>query len=981
MIQDLSALVLTNESTIIVHWTSSSDFPTVGYEVGYSTSPISEDNWGDVVKIIGVFNEGYHEDVPDSGYVRIDNLPFSTILYFAVKAYDTDGNYDVLSNIISEITTDSINNWNYSSFNEITNNSWWTLDPVLTTGSTSQVFLAYDLERDRLMTWGGHPVSGGYPQVDEIYTYNIGNLEQENTWKIEDINFANSSDKPFGGCCTGGTYDVANDVMFKRGQHRVDAYEYYRKSNFEVWPWIYDSSQYKWFDMKAFDYMSGGNDGAGVTYDSNNQIVLILDSKHDNYYRTAVYDAYSNKVTLIPITKWTDLGGKRSDMGLVYDSKRNRFVVVGGLLLGAEGIKSRHTDVWTFDLTDKKWLEEEGVINSEILPTSGWTASDATYDSINDKVILLLGFNVSGKKNFDGRYLLAFAYDPETKTWEKLNDKLGHFVGGRPMDLNVVFSEEHNAALILESARPSYSGQGLYSETSAYRYSADIPFETKPNPPENISLETTQNSAIISWDLSDDPNVISYNIYRGQAEDPWDAQYSKIDTVSSSLSSYTDISVTPGTMYFYYITSIDNLGVESDSSLKVRTQPQVIREAYVSIQDNNQTKVVWSHSEEENDIIGYNIYRAECDFETYPINENLNTGGELVQYTRPTIKSIIKPTEADFISINTELVITNEYIDNVNLINPDINATYPYKVYAYRIKAVNMFGVESGWSPYWLTISKPPTGLQVSKDDDNFYLSWTPPHDGEGIDGYRIYVVYGRGVPAFEITSELTEGLINQTSVTIPKTAELGGHQRFYVTATDNLNQEGIPSAGEWGNRLFWEYYEPYFLDIDDPCYGVVCPNVCIGTDLYSQKCDPTTGNCITDQLLEKDSLTCGFDPCANVVCENVCIGTDLYSQKCDPNTGNCITDQLIESNSSQCVVNLCENVVCENVCIGTDLYSQKCDPTTGNCITDQLIEQNSIGCSVPTDDDNIMKYLVLGGLGLVGYMLLMKDKEKEGSD
>ena len=630
--------------------------------------------------------------------------------------------------------------------------------------------------------------------------------------KNKSHNFSNSSDKPVGGCCTGGTYDVANKIMFKRGQHRVDSYEYYRKSNLEGWPWIYDSSQYKWFDMKAFDYMSGGNDGAGVTYDSNNQIVLILDSKHDNYHRTAVYDAYANKVTRIPINSWSALGGKRSDMGLVYDSKRNRFVVVGGVLLGVEGIRSRHTDVWTFNLTDKKWIEEEGVINSEILPTSGWTASDATYDPIHDKIILFLGFNVSGKKNFDGRYLLAFAYDPETKTWERLPEKPGPFVGGRPMDLNVIFSEKHNAVLVLESARPSYSGQGLYSATWAYRYSTDIPPQTKPNPPENISLETTQNSAIIHWNLRDNPNITNYNIYRGQAEDPWDAQYSKIDTVSSSSDSYTDTSVAPGTMYFYYIATIDNQGRESESSLKVRTSPEVIREGYISIQNSAQTKVVWTSREKDKDIAGYNVYRAECDFETYSVNESLNIGGELTQYTRPTIKRITKPSEADYVKINSDLVTTSEYEDNVDLINSDESATYPYKLYAYRIKAVNKFGVESGWSPYWTTIPNPPTGLQVSKDNDNFYLSWISPHDGEEIKGYRIYVVAsGRGGPAWEITDKLTKGLINQTSVIIPKTINLEKYQRFYVTATDNLNQEGIPSAGIWGDRIYWETYKQYF--------------------------------------------------------------------------------------------------------------------------------------------------------------------------
>lgn len=40
-------------------------------------------------------------------------------------------------------------------------------------------------------------------------------------------------------------------------------------------------------------------------------------------------------------------------------------------------------------------------------------------------------------------------------------------------------------------------------------------------------------------------------------------------------------------------------------------------------------------------------------------------------------------------------------------------------------------------------------------------------------------------------------------------------------------------------------------------CAGVTCPNQCIGTDLWQMKCDPATGNCVQDILLEASSLTC----------------------------------------------------------------------------------------------------------------------------
>ena len=117
------------------------------------------------------------------------------------------------------------------------------------------------------------------------------------------------------------------------------------------------------------------------------------------------------------------------------------------------------------------------------------------------------------------------------------------------------------------------------------------------------------------------------------------------------------------------------------------------------------------------------------------------------------------------------------------------------------------------------------------------------------------------------------------------------------------------------------------------------------------------------------DDFTISPDPCEDVVCDDVCIGTDLYSQVCDPTTGNCITDQLLEANSEACGYDPCEGVVCDDVCIGVDLYSQVCDPTTGNCITDQLLEADAPLCGyIPPEEPpetSIITYVIIGGVSL----------------
>ena len=86
-----------------------------------------------------------------------------------------------------------------------------------------------------------------------------------------------------------------------------------------------------------------------------------------------------------------------------------------------------------------------------------------------------------------------------------------------------------------------------------------------------------------------------------------------------------------------------------------------------------------------------------------------------------------------------------------------------------------------------------------------------------------------------------------------------------------------------------------------DQCEGVICDNICQGNDIWSQKC--VSGNCVLDKLIQQNSITCGYDPCDGVVCDNICQGNDLWSQICDPETGVCKVDQLLESNSATCMV------------------------------------------------------------------------------
>ena len=86
-----------------------------------------------------------------------------------------------------------------------------------------------------------------------------------------------------------------------------------------------------------------------------------------------------------------------------------------------------------------------------------------------------------------------------------------------------------------------------------------------------------------------------------------------------------------------------------------------------------------------------------------------------------------------------------------------------------------------------------------------------------------------------------------------------------------------------------------------DPCEGVVCEPFCN----YENHIKYYDGICVDGQCeynIEENSVECGYipsDPCEGVVCNPICVECDLYSQICTE--GSCITDQLLEYNSLDC--------------------------------------------------------------------------------
>ncbi len=105
-----------NLSTIKIMWTAPGDDGSQGianhYEIRYSTSLITASNWGNAT----IFNDPpVPQNAGTSQYCYVNVLEAATIYYFAIKAYDENGNVNQVSNspagkIVFQINTGACRN-------------------------------------------------------------------------------------------------------------------------------------------------------------------------------------------------------------------------------------------------------------------------------------------------------------------------------------------------------------------------------------------------------------------------------------------------------------------------------------------------------------------------------------------------------------------------------------------------------------------------------------------------------------------------------------------------------------------------------------------------------------------------------------------------------------------------------------------------------------------------------------------------------
>jgi fibronectin type 3 domain-containing protein len=337
-------------------------------------------------------------------------------------------------------------------------------------------------------------------------------------------------------------------------------------------------------------------------------------------------------------------------------------------------------------------------------------------------------------------------------------------------------------------------------------------------PPTDLQVTTTANSAKMTWKPSTYQRATQYIVYRGTGKYPWTVNYQKIASVKANETVYHDKRLQQGTVYYYAVRTAEGQNL-SDLSIKVRTQPRIVEQAVVSVLSKNQVHISWTALQAE-DITGYHVERANVEVWTEDQLKRLKS--RIRPLSNPSVGAIRRI--GPFKRLTGELLKNSSFRDNVDLTKPhsiggealqehrmydehlDKNGKpYHFAVFAYRIRVLNALGVESGPSPYFLTIPSIPRWVFAKEDGTTCRLKWAK-NPEKNLRGYRIYRLDGRWDkdPISRMTTEPVGDLTFSD-------ATAGDHtRRYHIVAVDALGQEGMPSRPVWYRREWRRYYEPF---------------------------------------------------------------------------------------------------------------------------------------------------------------------------
>lgn len=253
---------------------------------------------------------------------------------------------------------------------------------------------------------------------------------------------------------------------------------------------------------------------------------------------------------------------------------------------------------------------------------------------------------------------------------------------------------------------------------------------------------------------------------------------------------------------------------------KARNAPPIVDDLVVSVLGENRVELQWT-APAGAELAGYHVERAVV--EVWSDDQLVRLKSNTPPLASPAVGAIRRigpftrltsePSEArgytdEDVDLGQPRSIEGEAIYESNMHAEHLDPSgreYRRAVFAYRVRAVDAEGGESGPSPAAFTIPSPPEQLFSREDGTTCRLKWVANRE-KGIVGYRVYRLDGRWNK--DPVSRLTADPVAETSLADETAGERT--RRYYVVAVDALGQEGFPSAPAWFQREWRPYYTPF---------------------------------------------------------------------------------------------------------------------------------------------------------------------------
>jgi hypothetical protein len=683
-------------------------------------------------------------------------------------------------------------------------NTWVKRSP-LPGGPTSpglgyEAALAYDPLAHRVIRYGGHNQGGGGEQNAEVWVFDPVSAK----WEFKEPNTS-----PPGVCCAqqnvfdpvGGRY-----VRFPAfsGSHGWHWFRENYLSNSSVW--TYDPPTNTWRDMRPLP-APRVSPLRCASWDTDHQVVVVFGGE-GNHEGTQVYDPYTNTWTRMSPPKEPP---DRSGGNMAYDSARKLHI-----LFGTQFGDDPHT--WAYDLKKNEWRD----LKPATQPPTDRNDAVLAYDPNNRVVVAVVRvIDQEAKDEIRAGHLETWAYDAGANTWTKMKPPREPDAFGNRRRIMVAIPDQ-NVILMEDFVTSSDRVPGVDREQQVwtYRYAVPKP-DDRPAAPARLKVGVSETGASLVWKPA--AGAVRYVVERAEGKVPWQITFKKDGEVpATDHPGFQDHGLTAGTVYHYRVRTVDAKGRESADSERVRIQPPLVEDVVASVASPKEVRLTWA-APDAPDVVGYHVERAVVEVfsedqlvrlkkDTPPLDEPsvgaIQAIGPFRRITKEPFKGrSFTDTEVD---LAKPAVVEGEPTYKHRFAKEQLDPAgkpYRFRVYAYRVRAVNALGVEGGPGPYALTIPRAPQNLFAKEDGERCHLKWAAnPESGVR---YRVYRMESPRVngPGQKLT-RLTPDPISETTFTDPKAGK--DTRRFWVVAVDSLGQEGIPSAPAWHDRQYRKFYVPF---------------------------------------------------------------------------------------------------------------------------------------------------------------------------